>query len=441
MALSPAAHFNLKAVTHETGVAADTLRAWERRYGLPKPQRTRGGHRLYSERDIEVVKWLRLRQGEGLAISRAVAMLNDLIAAGNDPLGPASPATQSQRIGGPETEATLDQLRHQWLEAALAFDEAAAQKVLNLAFALYAVERVVADVLQWSLHEIGEQWQLGSASVQQEHFLSSLTMRRLDMLLAAAPAPTLPGTLVLACPESELHTLPLQFLHLKLRRAGRKVVYLGADVPLSHLEETVRALQPILVVMAAQRLETAATLRGATALLEKLRVPAAFGGRIFNAVPDIRGEIPGSFIGADLGEAAQAIESLAANPPSIRVRAWRGSDAALKYREALQSVEANVERRYAGKALPARHLAAANRFLGAALAAALELGSIAHLEADLEWICVLLKAQGLPESSLQEYLRVYASSVRAAMHREGDAIADWLEDYAGRQPTSSRAAL
>ena len=50
--------FNLKVVLKETGLGADTLRAWERRYGLPVPNRSAGGHRLYSQSDIETIKWL-----------------------------------------------------------------------------------------------------------------------------------------------------------------------------------------------------------------------------------------------------------------------------------------------------------------------------------------------------------------------------------------------
>ena len=61
----------------ETGIAADTLRAWERRYGLPKPERTSGGHRLYSQYDIQTIKWLMARQAEGLSISRAVEAWNE----------------------------------------------------------------------------------------------------------------------------------------------------------------------------------------------------------------------------------------------------------------------------------------------------------------------------------------------------------------------------
>ncbi len=43
MSISKNPAFNLKAVLQETNIAADTLRAWERRYGLPMPERTEGG--------------------------------------------------------------------------------------------------------------------------------------------------------------------------------------------------------------------------------------------------------------------------------------------------------------------------------------------------------------------------------------------------------------
>ena len=66
--------YNLKAVMNEVGLSASTLRAWELRYGLPKPHRTAGGHRLYSRQDIEMLKWLVERQKEGLSISQAVEM-------------------------------------------------------------------------------------------------------------------------------------------------------------------------------------------------------------------------------------------------------------------------------------------------------------------------------------------------------------------------------
>src|SRR3954470_11434673 len=70
--------YNLKAVVQETGLKPDTLRAWERRYGLPDPQRTESGHRLYSQNDINMLKWLSMRQEEGMSISRAVELWKSL---------------------------------------------------------------------------------------------------------------------------------------------------------------------------------------------------------------------------------------------------------------------------------------------------------------------------------------------------------------------------
>ena len=78
--------YNLSAVLQETGLKADLLRAWERRYDLPKPCRTQGGHRLYSAYDIEVIKWLVARQTEGLSISRAADHWRSLTESGLDHL-------------------------------------------------------------------------------------------------------------------------------------------------------------------------------------------------------------------------------------------------------------------------------------------------------------------------------------------------------------------
>src|SRR6187200_2532509 len=150
--------FNLKVVLKETGLNADALRAWERRYGLPMPQRTAGGHRLYSQRDIETIKWLMKRQGEGLSISRAVDLWNEQIASGTDPLADlaqtASPSTIPVQYKSSDT--TLDLLRADWVEACLDFSESTAEQILNQAFSLFPVEAVCIEVLQKGMSEIGE---------------------------------------------------------------------------------------------------------------------------------------------------------------------------------------------------------------------------------------------------------------------------------------------
>src|SRR5215472_75581 len=70
--------FNTKAVVHQTGVPAPTLRAWERRYGILTPRRGDNDYRLYSERDMMLVAWLRERVESGMTISQAIALLRTL---------------------------------------------------------------------------------------------------------------------------------------------------------------------------------------------------------------------------------------------------------------------------------------------------------------------------------------------------------------------------
>ena len=202
MSISNTPTFNLKAVIKETGIAADTLRAWERRYGLPMPDRTPGGHRLYSQHDIEIIKWLMAKQREGLSISRAVDLWNDLTASGQNPL--PAPVTQLALV----PSVNLDTVRQSWLDACLDFNESAAEQVLNQAFALYPLETVCVEILQRGLNEIGEMWYHAKATVQQEHFTSALAQRRLDALIAAA-APAHPPANYLDRLHNQTNSTPL----------------------------------------------------------------------------------------------------------------------------------------------------------------------------------------------------------------------------------------
>ena len=167
--------FNLGVVTQETGIHPDTLRAWERRYGLPNPARTEGRHRLYSQRDIDTLRWLLARQDEGMSISKAVKLWQTLMEQGSDPLEDTTKATSlPPKLAGVElpTEAQIDDLRSAWVAACLNFDESRAEQVVAYAFALFPAEVVCFDIFFAGLSEIGQAWYRGEATVQQEHFAS-----------------------------------------------------------------------------------------------------------------------------------------------------------------------------------------------------------------------------------------------------------------------------
>src|SRR5512136_2882524 len=113
--------FNLKAVVRETGLMPDTIRAWERRYGVPMPRRTSGKHRLYSQRDIDLLKWMNARQHEGMSISRIVDMWKGLDGEGKDPLQVTSHSMMMQNVTLSEV-GELVQARQEWVQACLNFN-------------------------------------------------------------------------------------------------------------------------------------------------------------------------------------------------------------------------------------------------------------------------------------------------------------------------------
>jgi MerR family transcriptional regulator, light-induced transcriptional regulator len=419
--------FNLKAVIKETGIAADTLRAWERRYGLPLPERTPGGHRLYSEYDIETIKWLINKQEDGLSISRAVDLWKETRDSGEDPLADLQPAFISEFPA-----VNIENARQAWIQSCLAFDEFKADQILNQAFAAYSVEIVCMEVLRRGLFDIGELWYQGKASVQQEHFASGLASRKLDTLINAAPAPTRRESILLACPPEEQHVFPLLFLTLFLRRRGWNVVNLGSNVPIAQMEEAADKIQAVLVVMSAQQLTTAIGLRAMAVLLQQKEVQLAFGGRIFNLEADLQDRIPGHFLGTTIETSLQAIETLALHPEPVPIqKPLHAKEIALSeaFIQNRRSIEDFVINTLPEGIISTTHLATANSFLGDTLSAALQLGNPSYLNSDMDWLRTLLTPREIPFTALPEYLEVYEKGIEKTLGKTGATLVQWVQLY------------
>jgi methanogenic corrinoid protein MtbC1 len=297
--------FNTKAVVRDTGVPADTFRAWERRYGVPRPQRTHGGHRLYSERDIAIIRWLRERTEEGMNISHAVMLL------ANQPDVPAAQVTE-------EGARALDRLIEELVQALTDFDAQQAERVIGEAFALYPLEEVLLHMVQPALVEIGDRWHRGQITVAAEHFASQFVRRKLAGLLNVFEGGAQRPTIVIGCAPAELHDMGVLLLAIFLVRRGWHVVYLGAQVPLADLIETVRALNPALVGLSATTHETALQLREVGRTLVELfpHLRFGYGGRIFNGNPELLRSMPGMFLGNDAREVVDTIATVLAHHPT-----------------------------------------------------------------------------------------------------------------------------
>lgn len=423
--------YNLKVVVRETGVKPDTLRAWERRYNLPIPERTAGGHRLYSQHDLDTIRWLLARQREGHSISHAVQLWRDMEASGGDPLQQSAIPPSAVPTTAPA--ADLTNFREAWLRACLAFDETAADQQLTHALAWHAPEVVCVELLQKGLVQVGRMWYENRATVQQEHFALANALRRVNTLLAAAPPPGRAQLILLACPPQEEHTFPLLLLALLLRYRGWPVAYLGANVPLAQMESALRATRPALVVLAAQTLPTAAETLTMARFFQAHGTRLAYGGYIFNRQPALQPRMPGYYLGETMAAAMTGVaDILAAGPPMPA-----GMLTLESYRQALAEfdrqhwlVEARVWRTWQAEEWSEAHLRVANPHLDRYIRAALLFGDMNLIHQELDWVRQLLAHHGVSEEFLKRYLAIYAQAAREYLDESGEPIVEWLDGAA-----------
>jgi methanogenic corrinoid protein MtbC1 len=309
--------YNTKAVVHQTGVPAPTLRAWERRYGILTPRRSGNDYRLYSERDIILVSWLRERVESGMTISQAIALLRSLEPVRRRPRRArvASNGHAGELVIAPAVEAGPSRLSPAELGGALlaqlvALDEAAASRIMAQALAVYSVEDVCLNLYTPVLHEIGRLWEEGEASVAVEHFASMVIRGQLMSLFRSAAGaeqgPQGPLTLV-GCAPDELHEIGALMLALMLRRLGVPVAYLGQSVEPEGLAATVEAVRPACVMLSASLPRHAQGLNDVAGRLARGGRGAptfCFGGRAFTCDAALAGDIAGEYLEGDARTAA-----------------------------------------------------------------------------------------------------------------------------------------
>ncbi len=307
--LSDKPRHTIKTVCAQTGVLPVTLRAWERRYKLLKPQRTSGNYRLYSDRDIALLRWIRSRMEKGITIGRVADEFAALRRAGQWPeAAPAPPPTPALESATPPA-IYADRL----YSALIAINETQAAEVLREAQALFDLGAICLHIIQPCLVEIGEAWHRGEIRIATEHFASQYLRGRLLNLFQAYPMRHSAPRIVVGCAPDEFHDIGSLVLALFLRREGYRVDFLGANVHLDDLASYARDERPALICLSANSEASAHELRQMEARLAGMRPrpKLGYGGRAFNLKPALRNTVPGVFLGEDAGAAIAQIRRLA----------------------------------------------------------------------------------------------------------------------------------
>ncbi|HSP37111.1 MAG TPA: MerR family transcriptional regulator [Frankiaceae bacterium] len=243
--------YTATAVAARLGVAVETLRTWDRRYGVGPTgtaSRGAGGRRRYREGDVARLLTMRRLVAAGVPTSdaarRAHAQAHSVS---------AEPATE---VAGGTFQLGAGAWRG-LLRTATALDANAVTALLTEAVSEVGVERTWNDLLRPALLELGIRWETTGDAVEVEHLLSQIASSVLRAVRTGnaelrgdqtGPSPV-PPVVLLAAVDGEQHVLTLDALAALLIEHGDAVVSLGASTPASALDAVIRRLRPAAVFL------------------------------------------------------------------------------------------------------------------------------------------------------------------------------------------------
>jgi DNA-binding transcriptional MerR regulator len=224
--------YNIKAVSKMLGIQPGTLRAWERRYQIIAPKRNESGHRLYTEEHVKILRWLISKVNKGFTISQAVSLLEK------------NGMKTTNSFADEERSDFAARLMDELLEALLSFDENRANELMNRAFSMYTVEKVVIDIFGSLLVRIGDLWEKKEITSAHEHFASSFIRSRMGTIFSAIPNNGVLPKTVSVCGPDERHELGLLMFTLYLRQKGFETIYLGTSIAESDIDVVIDEVKP-----------------------------------------------------------------------------------------------------------------------------------------------------------------------------------------------------
>ena len=248
--------YPIRAVSKQTGISIETLRAWERRYQVVTPQRNERG-RLFTEADVQRLRLLRQLVEQGHAIGQLAALTNEelrSLSVQPDELVDSYPAIRQLEPRPPEPGT---QARSDWKAIDLArmmtsierLDYAEVERELSLLAAILPPRELVHRVALPLLQQVGEAWHAGKLSIGQERMTSSLLRNLLGAIVPLQRRTSPPARLMFATLPREQHEFGILLSAMLTAGGGLGIVYLGTNLPAEEIVKAAHQAAPQAVVV------------------------------------------------------------------------------------------------------------------------------------------------------------------------------------------------
>ncbi|MBK9328688.1 MAG: MerR family transcriptional regulator [Sphingobacteriales bacterium] len=224
--------YSIKDLEQLSNIKAHTLRVWEQRYGMLKPQRTDTNIRYYTDAELRYILNVSLLNQNGFKISKIAALSQEMI------------EREVKRITSLKLDH--DSQINALVLAMIDLNEFSFTKIFSDSILRLGFEETIIQIIFPFLEKIGNLWVTGSIRPVHEHFISNLIRQKLIVNIDAHPKELKPNAkkFLLFTPENEIHELALLFSYYLLKSRNHDVMYIGLNIPVHDLISVFHHHQP-----------------------------------------------------------------------------------------------------------------------------------------------------------------------------------------------------
>ena len=226
--------YKISDLENLSGVKAHTIRIWEQRYDILTPLRTETNIRYYDDEHLKKLLNVVSLMNAGNKISFISKLDKDQIKRKIESL---------INVGGAGIKEEM--LINQMINAGLSYDEPVFEKAFSNSILSYGLLESYKKVLYPMIVKIGLLWSTTELMPSQEHFISNMIKQKMFAAIDSLNEVVNDSEhWLLFLPEKEQHELGLLIANYGLRSKGKKVTYLGGNVPLNNLYEIAETIKP-----------------------------------------------------------------------------------------------------------------------------------------------------------------------------------------------------
>ncbi len=227
--------FSISQLYQFSGIKPHTIRVWEQRYNALNPDRSKGNTRSYNNSQLRRLLNIVSLMNTGHKISE-LCLMSDKELYG---------LVQKQIKDIPDGNEIHQYFISQLISAGMTYDEIYFEKIFSACVNRYEIHETYIKIIYPMLVRLGIMWTSDTLPPAQEHFISNIIRQKLFKSIDLLPVVNSnKKAWLLFLPENEFHETGLLFSNYVIRKAGKKVIYLGSNVPLQTLIDAIDEIHP-----------------------------------------------------------------------------------------------------------------------------------------------------------------------------------------------------